>query len=179
MKRCTSLGSLWSSTTTHWWKSRKPCYTSTSSACHPYLIGRSESGSVRCIGRLSSCLKGMRSLVGGIGSLPTRRTSHNAILWGAKRWSLGMCGSMRGGWLRADGHAGGDMSTRCLQQHSPTRHNHGLEDIIFIMSVLIWWCWTMDVLYDIVVWHAIGATLLSFYIISVNYCHLDAKSHVS
>jgi hypothetical protein len=84
MKRHISLESSRSSTTTHWWKSRKPCYTSTCSAHHPYLIGRSESGSIWCVGRLSSCLKGMRSLVRGVGSLPCW-TSHNAILWGAKR----------------------------------------------------------------------------------------------
>jgi hypothetical protein len=161
MKRQTSLGSSWSSTTTHRWKSRKPCYTSASLARRPYLTGWSESGSVWYVGRLSSCLKGMRSLVGGIGSLPCR-TSHNAILQSAKRWSLGTCGSMRGGWLRAAAHAGGDMITRSLQRHSPTCHNHGLEDIRFIMLVLIWWCWTMNVLYDIVLWHAIGDTLLCF-----------------
>jgi hypothetical protein len=80
MKRRTSLGSSRLSTTTHRWKSSKPCYTSTSSARRPYLTGRSESGFVRCIGRLSSCLKGMRSLVGGVGSLTMCRTSHNAIL---------------------------------------------------------------------------------------------------
>jgi hypothetical protein len=39
MKRRTSLGSSRSSTTTHQWKLRKPCYMSTSSACCPYLIG--------------------------------------------------------------------------------------------------------------------------------------------
>jgi hypothetical protein len=161
MKRRTCLGSSRSSTTTHRWKSRKPSYTSTSSACRLYLIRWSESGSIWCIRRLSSCLKGMRSLVGGIGSLPCR-TSHNAILRGAKRWSLGTRGSMRGGWLHAAEHAGGDMSTRCLQRHSPTRHNHTLEDIRFIMLVLIWWCWTMDVLCDIVLWHDIGATMLYF-----------------
>jgi hypothetical protein len=68
MKQRTSLGSSRLSTTTHQWKSRKPCYTSTSLACRPYLTGRSESGSVQCIGRLSSRLKGMRRLVAGIGS---------------------------------------------------------------------------------------------------------------
>jgi hypothetical protein len=162
MKWHTSLGSSWLSTTTCWWKSSKPCYTSISSAHRPYLNEWSKSGSVWCVGRLSSRLKGMRSLVGGIGSLPTCRTSHNVILRGAKRWSLVMRGIMRGGWLRASGHAGGDMSTRCLQWHSPTCHNHGLEVIKFIMLVLIWWCWTMDVMYDIVLWHAIGATLLRF-----------------
>jgi hypothetical protein len=160
-KQHTSLGSSWSSTTTHWWKSRKPYYTSTSSARRPYLTGRSESGSIQCVGRLPSSLKGIMSLVGGVGSLSCK-TSHNVILWGAKHWSLGMRGIMKGGWLRAAGHAGGDMSTRCLQRHSPTHHNHGLEDIRFIMLVLIWWCWTIDVLYDIVLWHAIGATLLCF-----------------
>jgi hypothetical protein len=167
MKRRTSLGSSRSSTTTHRWKSRKPYYTSSSSTHHPYLIGWSESGSVRCIGRLSSCLKGMRSLVGGVRSLPCM-TSHNAILWGAKRWSLGTRGSMRGGWLRAAGHAGGDMNTRCLQRHSPTHHNHSLEDIRFIMLVLLWWYWTIDVLYNIVLWHAIGATLLCFILYLLN-----------
>jgi hypothetical protein len=177
MKWLTSLGSSRSSTTTCRWKSRKPCYTSTSSARRPYLIRRSESGSIQCIGRLSSCLKGMRSLVGGVDFLPCR-TSHNAILRGANCWSLGNRGSMRGGWLRAAEHAGGDMNTRCLQRHSLTCHNHGLEDIRFIMLVLIWWCWTMDVLYDIVLWHTIGATLL-LYIISINCCHPDAKSQVS
>jgi hypothetical protein len=79
MKRCTSLAPTRSSTTTHRWKSRKPYYTSTSLARRPYLIGQSVSGFVRCVGRLSSCLKGMRSLVGGIGSLSCT-TSHNAIL---------------------------------------------------------------------------------------------------
>jgi hypothetical protein len=48
----------------------------------------------------------------GVDSFILCRTSHNAILCCAKRWSIGTCERVRGGWLRVAGHAGGDKSTR-------------------------------------------------------------------
>jgi hypothetical protein len=46
---------------------------------------QSEGGFVQCVTMLSSCLEGMRSLVGGVDSFIWCKTSHNACLRGAKR----------------------------------------------------------------------------------------------